>query len=175
MQDALLEAGDHEAFISSSVYTDINGERQDPNVQLLDTLQKVMTGIPCAPDRNTVDADDATDECTTGQGSIQAISYVIHGQSTLMSNWEDPYYFTAAFPTLFLTGIGGHQDKRKVPVSLAAFADWALNHYSRRRAALIQCCECLISFTGSHVTNLYVPALQYIATLKCIAWKCFSR
>jgi hypothetical protein len=54
----------------------------------------------------------------------------------MVNNWEDPYYFTAAFPTLFPSGIGGHQDERIVPVSLTAFAERVLNHHSRRYVAL---------------------------------------
>ena len=54
-QDGLVDADDHEAFISGSVYTDVNGERQDPNVRFIDTLRKVMAGNPCALDGNTVD------------------------------------------------------------------------------------------------------------------------
>ncbi|KAH9203429.1 hypothetical protein DL95DRAFT_321422, partial [Leptodontidium sp. 2 PMI_412] len=54
-----------------------------------------------------------------------------------MNNWEDPHYFTAAFPTLFPEGIGGHQDQRAVPVSLMAFAEWALSHHSRRQVVPI--------------------------------------
>lgn len=131
-QDGLVNADDNEVFISGSVCTDVNGERQDPNVRFIDTLRKVMTGNPCAVDGNTVDTDVGTDERTPSQRSMPTISYAIRGQSTLLSNWEDPHYFTAAFPTLFPTGIGGHQDKRTVPVSLAAFAEWALNHHSRR-------------------------------------------
>src|SRR5258706_7007124 len=60
------------------------------------------------------------------------ISYVLRGQLPLISDYKDPHYFTGAFPTLFPNGIGGHQDERMVQVSLEAFANWALNHHSRR-------------------------------------------
>jgi hypothetical protein len=36
-QDALFEM-DHQAFISSCVYTDVNGERQDPYARMIDAL-----------------------------------------------------------------------------------------------------------------------------------------
>src|SRR5581483_7301421 len=62
------------------------------------------------------------------------ISYTIHGQATLVNHWDDPRYFTAAFPTLFPTGDGGHLDERHIPVSLASFAEWALSHHSSRFA-----------------------------------------
>jgi hypothetical protein len=135
-QDAHVEVDGHEGIISGSVYTDVNGEREDPDVRLIDTLRRVM-----APNESTPDADDTTDEHRPGHGSIPTISYAIRGQSTLMSHWEDPHYFTAAFPTLFPTGTGGHQDHRTVPVSLTAFAECASNHHSRRQAALVNCCK----------------------------------
>ena len=150
-QDALVDADDYEALISGSVYTDVNGERQDPNIRFIDTLQRMVAGNPCSTYENV--ADDATDEPRPGQRSIPTISYAIRGQSTLVNSWEDPHYFTAAFPTLFPTGTGGHQDNRRVVVSLTAFAEWALNRHSRRQADLVQSCDCLISFTGSRATK----------------------
>jgi hypothetical protein len=66
--------------------------------------------------------DDTADE-RKRRPEIPTISYAVRGKSALMSNWEDPHYFTAAFPTLFPRGIGGHQDQRTVPVSLMAFAE----------------------------------------------------
>ncbi|KAH7305354.1 hypothetical protein BKA65DRAFT_365141, partial [Rhexocercosporidium sp. MPI-PUGE-AT-0058] len=127
-QDDVLDSDDHEALITGSVYTDVNGERQDPNVRLIDTLRRVMAGNSCATDENVPPAD----ERRLTQETLPTISYTMHGQSALMNNWEDPHYFTAAFPTLFPYGTGGHQEERILPVSLTAFAEWALNHHSRR-------------------------------------------
>jgi hypothetical protein len=129
-QDAIFDTDDHELLISSSVYTDVNGERQDPYARMIDTLREVVTANGYGTGEATAGDSINGPGCRTG--SMPTISYAIRGQSALMNSWEDPRYFTAAFPTLFPTGIGGHQDKRKVPVSLAAFADWALNHHSRR-------------------------------------------
>ena len=127
-QDDVLDSDDHEALITGSVYTDVNGERQDPNVRLIDTLRRVIAGNPCATDENA----PAADESRPAKGILPTISYAVRGRSALMSNWEDPHYFTAAFPTLFPNGRGGHQEERIVSVSLTAFAEWALNHHSRR-------------------------------------------
>ncbi|KAH6668246.1 hypothetical protein B0J14DRAFT_488315 [Halenospora varia] len=149
-QDDVLDSDDHEALITGSVYTDVNGERQDPNVRLIDTLRRVMAGNSCAPNESIPDADDARDD-RPGQGNIPTISYAMRGQSGLMSNWEDPHYFTAAFPTLFPSGIGGHQDERTVPVSLMAFAEWALNHHSRRQAAIVHYCE--VNSQSNHLSR----------------------
>ena len=66
------------------------------------------------------------------QGS-NYISYGIRRDRSVLSNvWEDPLYFTSAFPTLFPTGTGGHLDERAVKVSLEAFGKWALKHHTRR-------------------------------------------
>jgi hypothetical protein len=143
-QDDVLDSDDHEALITGSVYTDVNGERQDPNVRLIDTLRRVMASNQCAPSESTLAADDTTDKCRPTQRNLPTISYAVRGQSALMSNWEDPHYFTAAFPTLFPIGTGGHQEERTVPVSLTAFAEWALNHHSRREVALVYHYESLI-------------------------------
>jgi Domain of unknown function (DUF6570) len=149
-QDALFDADDHEALISGSVYTDVNGERQDPNARMIDTLREVVSRNRCGTDGNVPSTEDVIDEPVHRRGTMRTISYAIRGQSALINSWEDPHYFTAAFPTLFPTGTGGHQDKRTVPLSLTAFAEWALNHHSRRQAVLVYCCESLITFADSH-------------------------
>ena len=115
----------HENFLTGSLYTDVNGERQDPNLQMINALLEAKTG-----DKNQ------TNKLTTShlytRRNMPIVSYAIHGQATLLNFWETPFYFTGAFPTLFPNGIGGHLDQRTFPVSLTAFAEWALNHHSRR-------------------------------------------
>jgi len=139
-QDEAFHANDNDPFVTGSVYTDVNGERTDPNLRLIDALLGVVTGNSPQVDETSQAADDADDadehEHGHRQRDLPTISYAIHGQATLMSSWEDPHYFTGAFPTLFPNGLGGHQDKRPIPVSLTAFAQWALNHHSRRSDSL---------------------------------------
>jgi len=132
-QDEAFNADDNDPFVTGSVYTDVNGERTDPNLRLIDALLGAVTDNSSQVDETSQAVDDTDEhEHRHGQRDLPTISYAIRGQATLMSSWEDPHYFTGAFPTLFPTGLGGHQDKRPVPVSLAAFAQWALNHHSRR-------------------------------------------
>jgi len=140
-QDALVDGDDHEALISGSIYTDVNGERQDPNLRMINTLREVLACDRCGTDESVPTPEDVIDEPGHRRRMIPTISYAMRGQSALMNNWGDPHYFTAAFPTLFPSGIGGHQDERTVPVSLTAFAEWSLNHHSRRQAAIVHCCE----------------------------------
>ncbi|KAL6405631.1 hypothetical protein AUP68_11392, partial [Ilyonectria robusta] len=118
-------------LMTGSVSTDINGERQDPNIRTLDTLFSIVANRPAAPrDRNSA-RNEIVDMPPLNHQRVPAISYTVRGQTTLVNHWTDSRYFTAAFPTLFPTGTGGHLDQRAVPVSLEAFAEWALSHHSR--------------------------------------------
>ncbi len=130
-QDEVIETDDQNPLLTSSVYTDVNQERVDPNFRLIDALLGVITNRPSRVDetRSTV---ESLNEPVLIQRDLPTISYAIRGQATLMNSWEDPNYFTGAFPTLFPNGLGGHQDQRPISVSLPAFAKWALNHHSRR-------------------------------------------
>jgi len=152
-QDEAFLANDSDPFVTGSVYTDVNGERTDPNLRLIDALLGVVTG-------NTRWTDEGDDGYQPAHGSdepehvhrqrdLPTISYAIHGQATLMSSWEDPHYFTGAFPTLFPSGVGGHQDERPVPVSINAFAQWALSHHSRRLETPLQHYDVMLTFAGS--------------------------
>jgi hypothetical protein len=129
-QDEAFQTNDHDPFVTGSVYTDINGERTDPNVRMIDALLGITANDSSGGSQETQTAGDITGQHR--QGNTPMISYAIRGQATLMSNWEDPHYFTGAFPTLFPSGLGGHLDKRQMAVSLEAFAQWTLNHHSRR-------------------------------------------
>ncbi|OKO94694.1 ATP-dependent DNA helicase pfh1 [Penicillium subrubescens] len=133
-QDSALDSNGGGPHITGSIFTDINGERQDPNVCALDALVSVVTNRP-PPSREVMSARESERNTQLlDHRKIPVVSYTIRGEATLMDHWTDPHYFTAAFPTLFPAGIGGHLDERTIPVSLAAFADWALRHHSRRFA-----------------------------------------
>jgi hypothetical protein len=90
-------------LITGSVYTDINGERQDPNVRMVDTLLGIVAGrsgemeTPTNEDLHVRHAE---------QRNVPTISYAIRGQAALLNHWEDSHYFTGAFPTLFPYGTG---------------------------------------------------------------------
>ena len=105
-----VHADDEEAFITGSVYTDINGERQDPNVRMINALLGLVANNPRRPNETVLPQEDISDNHSQDQQKLPMLSYAIRGRATLMSNWENPQYFTTAFPTLFPNGIGGHQD-----------------------------------------------------------------
>jgi hypothetical protein len=110
-------------LMTGSVSTDINGERQNPERRLLNTLLNMVS------DRSPVSAPHVH---LRDQQRIPTLSYRMRGHATLVDHWNDPTYFTAAFPTLFPHGIGGHLEDRPFAISIASFAEWALKHHSRR-------------------------------------------
>jgi hypothetical protein len=152
-QDEGLDADGDEALLTGSVYTDVNGERQDPNVRMIDALLGIVTGSRRQAGEGESTEDDVTDGRPHTRRKIPIISYAIRGQATLANSWEDPHYFTAAFPTLFPTGLGGHLDQRTVPVSLEAFIEWALNHHSRRRVISATLCRARLTVVDSLATT----------------------
>jgi hypothetical protein len=126
--EAAFDNEDGGLLMTGSVSIDINGERQDPDMRTLDTLFKTISSRSTAPASYAGNCAESTDRI----GRPPVISYTIHGTTTLLNHWTDPSYFTAAFPTLFPTGTGGHLEDRDIAVSLDAFAQWALTHHSRR-------------------------------------------
>ncbi|KAJ5111789.1 hypothetical protein NUU61_001419 [Penicillium alfredii] len=131
-QDQSLDSNDGGHFLTGSVSTDINGERQNPDIRVLDTLLDVITNGSRLSEQCDLENPDSTDSRSFPSRHIPAISYKTHDYVALMDHWSDPHYYTAAFPTLFPQGVGGHLNKRVIPVSLSSFAEWALNHHSRR-------------------------------------------
>ena len=126
-QDAAFNVDDNDPFITGSVYTDVNGERRDPSGPMIDALLGIVT------DRSNP-TNQTTPPTTTDRPDRRnpTIAYRMQGPTVLVNQWEDPSYFTGAFPTLFPNGTGGHLDNREIPVSLDAYAEWALKHHSRR-------------------------------------------
>src|SRR5271170_788163 len=113
---------EHDPLVTGSVYIDLNGERTNPDIPKIDALLRVVTGNPSEADTTTAAAEDNPDDLGHRQREVPVISYSIRGQAALMNSWEDPNYFTGAFPTLFPKGLGGHRDQRPKAVSLSAFA-----------------------------------------------------
>ncbi|EPS29066.1 hypothetical protein PDE_04014 [Penicillium oxalicum 114-2] len=119
--------------VTGSVLTDINGERQNPDIRVLNTIHALVDNQ--SPE---VESQHALPGRVEDSGRFldsqdpPVIRYAIRGQASLLNQWQDPHYLTSAFPALFPAGVGGHLDQRSIPVSLSALADWALRHHSRR-------------------------------------------
>jgi hypothetical protein len=99
---------------------------------MLDTLFDVVTNNSRTSGQCDIDSPDDTYSRSIADQWMPVISYTTRARVALMDPWSDAHYFTAAFPTLFPEGVGGHLDERAIPVSLGSLAEWALNHHSRR-------------------------------------------
>ncbi|KAJ5370017.1 uncharacterized protein N7496_006109 [Penicillium cataractarum] len=124
-QDQRFDPTDGTHFLTGSVSTDINGERQNPDVCMLDTLLDVVTSRSRLAEQCDIDSPAAVYSRSIAGQRTPAISYTTRAQVALMDQWSDPHYFTAAFPTLFPEGVGGHLEDRAIPVSLSSLAEFA--------------------------------------------------
>ncbi len=111
---------DDSGCLSGCLYADADDAREHPTTKLVSTLanhKNSGTLIDPAPKAPVL--------------CYQTKSYI-----TPLNNWENPDYFTAAFPTLFPFGAGGHLTQkdgpRRIRVSLQSWAKWTLSHHSRR-------------------------------------------
>lgn len=105
--------GDH--IHSGCVYSDIDDGRQNPTLRLLSAIGNIKA--------TTLALDTST---------TKIVTYRNKGRLIPLNDWEDPHYFTDAFPCLFPFGSGGHLKQRKRPMSLEAWAKWTLQHNSHR-------------------------------------------
>ena len=87
-------------FFTGSITTDINAERQNLDIRILGTLLDSISSASRMPDNHL------------HQARAPSISYKLHGTTPLLSHYDNPHYFTTAFPTLFPTGIRGHIEER---------------------------------------------------------------
>ena len=137
-----LEPGNHENHFQEAldgqvtgpistgcVYSDVESARQHPTLQLVSTI------LNLEKDRFERDHPAGGNAAPHYVEDVPVIRYISTGRSVLMNDWQDPEFFTGSFPTLFPLGSGGYlpePQERPVPVSLQAWAKWALTHHSRR-------------------------------------------
>ncbi len=64
------------------------------------------------------------------------LTYNNSGKVVPLNDWENPEYFTASFPSLFLFGIGGHisttRGSKKGNIPIGLWGKWVLLHHSKR-------------------------------------------
>jgi hypothetical protein len=120
--------------ITASVTVDLNGDRYSPDLRLLNTIQSFNDQASCEMQPQFIATGQMNQDASTTSPyhNLPEIEYGARSQPLLLNHWQDPHYFTSAFPTLFPTGRGGHIDDREIAVSIAAFAKWTLCHHSRR-------------------------------------------
>jgi hypothetical protein len=134
---------------SGVVYSDVEGQRQNPELKMVTALLKMIN----KPRQDTADADAQEEDPTP------VITWVgDKGRRVLMNDYEDSEFFTGAFPTLFPYGKGGHlpqSNERHSPLSLVTWGKWLMNHHSRRYVILR-------SYTAVHCFTNYKPDMHAI-------------
>jgi hypothetical protein len=83
---------------SGVVYSDVEGQRQIPELKMVTALINMMD----KPGEGSSDTD--------AQQAVKTpvITWTENGHHVLMNDYEDAEFFTGAFPTLFPYGKGGH-------------------------------------------------------------------
>lgn len=136
--DAEVEDAEPGGIVSRSFFSDLHGQDLHSTPATLTSLQAILQ------DRG-LDGSGPDEERTTNypggeggpsndNGHLPHISYQTTRELPLINAFTDPDYFTAAFPTLFPFGIGGHlgdaNGHRPEEVSLKAFARYTILHHS---------------------------------------------
>ncbi len=84
-----------------------------------------------------------------------------------MNDYEDPEFFTGAFPTLFPYGGGGHMpesNERRIAVSLEAWGKWLMNHHSRRWVVRSYMA---VNYTLLNIKQICPPSNIHVFTVRC--------
>ena len=136
--DAEVEDTEPGSILSRSFFSDLHGQDLHSTPATLASLQAILQEQDS--DRSGPGEDDAIDVQDDEEGApndnsrLPHISYKTAQHLPPMSAFTDPDYFTAAFPTLFPFGIGGHlgdaNGDRPEEVSLKAFARYTMLHHS---------------------------------------------
>ena len=134
--DAEVEDAEPGSILSRSFFSDLHGQEAHPTPATLRTLQAIIqeTSDCSLPIDNGPRDDEDSDETPDDDGRPPHISYKTSQDLPLINSFTEPDYFTAAFPTLFPFGIGGHlgdgNGNRPETISLKAFARYAMLHHS---------------------------------------------
>lgn len=106
--------------LSGCLYTDTDNVREHPTTKLISALA------------NHKDSETPIDPAS----EAPVLTYQSRDYVKPLNDWDNPDFFTAAFPTLFPFGVGGYLTKKDEPgqirISLQSWAKWTLSHHSRR-------------------------------------------
>ena len=134
--DAEVEDAEPGSILSRSFFSDLHGQEAHPTPATLASLQAILqeTSNCSLPTDNGPRDDEDNDLAPENDGRPPHISYRTSQDLPLINSFTEPDYFTAAFPTLFPFGIGGHlgdaNGHRPETISLKAFARYAMLHHS---------------------------------------------
>ncbi|PVH67296.1 hypothetical protein DL98DRAFT_443997, partial [Cadophora sp. DSE1049] len=136
--DAEVEDAEPGSILSRSFFSDLHGQDLHSTPATLASLQAILqeqySDRPGPREEDVVDVQDDEEGTLNDNSRLPHISYKTTQHLPPMSAFADPDYFTAAFPTLFPFGIGGHlgdaNGDRPEEVSLKAFARYTMLHHS---------------------------------------------
>ena len=135
---AASQAQSENTKLSGCVYTDANQICEHPTSKLISALvnNKVLS-TDSNEQIHVSTADNLLSHEGNGNGpNPPLIIYQSKGCAVSLNDWDNPAFFTAAFPTLFPFGTGGHFCRtKKTALSIETWAKWALTHHLRRWVA----------------------------------------
>ena len=136
--DAEVEEAEPGSILSRSFFSDLHGQDLHSTPATLASLQAILqeqdsdSSVP--NEEYTTDDRDGEEAASNNNPCLPHISYKTPQELSPMNAFTDPDYFTAAFPTLFPFGVGGHlgdaNGDRPEEVSLKAFAKYTMLHHS---------------------------------------------
>ncbi|KAF7586257.1 hypothetical protein BBP40_009194 [Aspergillus hancockii] len=121
-----LDVTDHDERAGYSVDLqevnfDLSGNRYNHGLRLISTIQSLNEqSWEVRP--QFISAGHMAQATSSSPHHRSPVEHGVRGQALLLNQWQEPHFFTSAFPTLFPIGKGGHLDDRDVAVSLAGLA-----------------------------------------------------
>lgn len=95
-------------LLNGYLYTDIDDARKHLTIKLVSVVTNYKRGV-----------------ALSDNVYLPILTYKNSGHPIPLNDWENPNYFTSAFPTLFPFGIGGHlgscTNRKTVKISLQAW------------------------------------------------------
>jgi hypothetical protein len=136
--DAEVEDVEPGTILSRSFFSDLHGQDLHPTPATLASLQAILQEQDAdgstPNEEHTTNDPDSEAGTSNNYSQLPHISYKTTRELPLINSFTDPDYFTAAFPTLFPFGIGGHlgdaKGDRPEEISLKAFAKYTMLHHS---------------------------------------------
>jgi hypothetical protein len=136
--DTEVEDAEPGSILSRSFFSDLHGQDLDSTLATLVSLQAILeeqdSDYSSLRDNDPIDVGGDDEEISDNNSCMLYISYKTAQHLPAMSAFTDPDYFTAAFPTLFPFGVGGHLGDANglcpEEVSLKAFARYTILHHS---------------------------------------------
>ena len=136
--DAEVEYAEPSSILSWSFFSDLHGQDLYSTLATLASLQAILqerdSNDSGPREDHTIDGQEDEGDSPNRRTRLPHISYNATQHLPLINAFTDPDYFTAAFPTLFPFGMGGHlgdaNGDRPEEVSLKAFARYTMLHHS---------------------------------------------